>query len=107
MATTIGAARVSLYLDESFSLKDKRQVVRSITRKVRDQFNVGIAESNMISMAAGLAECGYIPVASSLASFILANGYDQLRVSVAVGLSAAIASSSPAGLTASRSWVDQ
>jgi len=44
MATTIGAARLSLYLDESFSLKDKRAVVRSITQKVRNQFNVGIAE---------------------------------------------------------------
>ncbi len=44
MATTIGAARLSLYLEESFSLKDKRQVVRSITQKVRNQFNVGIAE---------------------------------------------------------------
>ena len=44
MAATIGAARVSLYLEESFSLKDKRQVVRSITQKVRNQFNVGIAE---------------------------------------------------------------
>ena len=44
MATTIGAARITLYLEGSFSLKDKRQVVRSITQKVRNQFNVGIAE---------------------------------------------------------------
>jgi uncharacterized protein YlxP (DUF503 family) len=44
LATTIGAARLTLYLDESFSLKDKRQVVRSITQKVRNQFNVSIAE---------------------------------------------------------------
>ena len=44
MATTIGAARITLYLAESFSLKDKRRVVRSITQKVRNQFNVGIAE---------------------------------------------------------------
>lgn len=44
MAATIGAGRVSLYLEESFSLKDKRQVVRSITRQVRNTFNVGIAE---------------------------------------------------------------
>lgn len=47
-------------------------------------YNIGIAESNMISIAAGLASCGYIPFASSLASFILANGYDQLRISVAI-----------------------
>ena len=47
-------------------------------------FNIGIAESNMISIASGLASCGFIPFATSLSSFILANGYDQLRVSVAV-----------------------
>jgi transketolase len=47
-------------------------------------FNIGIAESNLIGIAAGLAECGFIPFATSLASFLLANGYDQLRVSVAV-----------------------
>ncbi len=44
MATTIGVARVTLYLEDTFSLKDKRQVVRSLTAKVRNQFNVGIAE---------------------------------------------------------------
>ncbi len=44
MATTIGVARLTLYLDDSFSIKDKRHVVRSITQKVRNKFNVGIAE---------------------------------------------------------------
>jgi transketolase len=47
-------------------------------------FNMGIAESNMISLASGLADCGLIPFAASLSSFVLANGFDQLRVSVAV-----------------------
>jgi transketolase len=47
-------------------------------------FNMGIAESNMISLASGLADCGLIPFAASLASFILANGFDQLRISVAI-----------------------
>ena len=56
-----------------------------ILREFPDRFfNVGIAESNMISIGSGLASCGLIPFVSSLASFILANGYDQLRVSVAV-----------------------
>jgi uncharacterized protein YlxP (DUF503 family) len=41
---TIGVARVTLYLDSSFSLKDKRQVVRSLKQRVQNQFNVGIAE---------------------------------------------------------------
>lgn len=44
MASTIGVAHVSIYLDESFSLKDKRKVVRSVTSRVRNQFNAGIAE---------------------------------------------------------------
>ena len=44
MTTTIGAARVTLYLEGSFSLKDKRRVVRSLTQRVRNQFNAGIAE---------------------------------------------------------------
>ena len=44
MASIIGVAHVTLSLDYSFSLKDKRQVVRSITAKVRNQFNAGIAE---------------------------------------------------------------
>ena len=44
MASTIGVAHVTLYLDDSFSLKDKRRVVRSITARVRDKFNAGIAE---------------------------------------------------------------
>lgn len=44
MAITVGVARVGLHLGESTSLKDKRHVVRSITTRVRNQFNVGIAE---------------------------------------------------------------
>jgi transketolase len=59
------------------------------THHVRNEFperffNVGIAESNMVSMGAGMASCGLIPFMTSLSSFILANGYDQLRISVAL-----------------------
>ena len=41
---TVGVARVTLYLESSFSLKDKRHVVRSLTQRLRNQFNAGIAE---------------------------------------------------------------
>jgi uncharacterized protein YlxP (DUF503 family) len=44
MAITIGVARVGLHLADGFSLKDKRRIVRSITQRVRNQYNVGIAE---------------------------------------------------------------
>ena len=46
-------------------------------------FNVGIAESNMIGIAAGLAACGKIPVASSFSTFLLSNAFDQIRMSIA------------------------
>ena len=41
---TIGVARLGLYLEGTQSLKDKRSIVRSIVQRVRDKFNVGIAE---------------------------------------------------------------
>lgn len=44
MTMTIGVARLTLYLDGSQSLKDKRQVVRSLTKRVQNQFNAAIAE---------------------------------------------------------------
>lgn len=46
-------------------------------------FNMGIAEANMVSTAAGLASCGKIPFASSFASFLICKSFDQLRMSVA------------------------
>ncbi|NCO35151.1 MAG: transketolase family protein [Armatimonadetes bacterium] len=46
-------------------------------------FNVGIAESNLVSMAGGLASCGKIPFVASFAAFMMCNAYDQLRMSVA------------------------
>jgi transketolase len=46
-------------------------------------FNVGIAESNMVGVAGGLAATGKIPVVSSFACFLLCNAYDQIRMSVA------------------------
>jgi len=47
-------------------------------------FNIGLAESNMVSIAAGLADCGFVPFCTSLASFLLCNAYDQLRLCVAI-----------------------
>lgn len=46
-------------------------------------FNVGIAESNMVSVAGGLASVGKTPVVASFACFLLCNAYDQIRMSVA------------------------
>ena len=46
-------------------------------------FNVGIAESNLVGVAAGLAASGKTSVIASFAAFITCNAYDQLRMSVA------------------------
>ncbi|HEU4754855.1 MAG TPA: transketolase family protein [Armatimonadota bacterium] len=46
-------------------------------------FNVGIAESNMVGVAAGLAASGKKAWISSFATFVMSNAYDQLRMSVA------------------------
>jgi uncharacterized protein YlxP (DUF503 family) len=40
----VGSLRVRLLLRESRSLKDKRQVVRSIKDRLRNSFNVSVAE---------------------------------------------------------------
>jgi len=40
----VGSLRVRLLLRDSRSLKDKRQVVRSIKDRLRQQFNVSVAE---------------------------------------------------------------
>ncbi|MDR1249704.1 MAG: transketolase family protein [Treponema sp.] len=46
-------------------------------------FNVGIAEANMIDMAAGFATTGKIAFCHSFAMFTAGRGYDQIRNSVA------------------------
>ena len=46
-------------------------------------FNIGIAESNLVGVAAGLASSGKMSLIASFAAFITCNGYDQLRMSVA------------------------
>ena len=40
----VGAARVILRLPENDNLKGKRRVVRSITSRLREKFNVSVAE---------------------------------------------------------------
>lgn len=69
------------------------------TKKFFDAFpdrawNVGIAESNMIGIAAGLAASGKIPLIASFACFLLCNAYDQIRMGIAFpGLNAKLVGS--------------
>jgi transketolase len=47
-------------------------------------FNIGIAESNLVGVGAGLAACDFIPWITSFSSFLLCNAYDQIRLAVAM-----------------------
>jgi len=43
-------------------------------------FNCGVAEANMISLAAGMAACGLRPVAYTIAAFATTRCFEQIRV---------------------------
>lgn len=45
-------------------------------------YNCGIAEENMIGMAAGMSTFGYVPFVHAFAMFMAGRGYDQIRNSV-------------------------
>ena len=40
----IGACEITLHLPEAHSLKEKRQIIKSVLARVRNQFEVAIAE---------------------------------------------------------------
>ena len=53
-------------------------------KKFPDRFiNVGIAEQNLMGIAAGLSTFGKIPYASTFAVFAAGRAYDQIRTSIA------------------------
>ena len=45
LVVTVGVLRLTLYLPENHSLKGKRSVLRTIKARVRNKFNVSIAEA--------------------------------------------------------------
>ena len=54
-----------------------------LTKKYPDKFiNVGVAESSMISMCAGLASRGLIPFAYTIASFSIFRPFEMVRIDV-------------------------
>jgi transketolase len=83
-----GDALVEEGADERVVVLDGDVNNSTYTNKFRSKypdrfFNVGIAESNLIGIAAGLAGAGKIPVAASFSTFLLSNAFDQIRMSVA------------------------
>ncbi len=45
MATAIGVAEVTLYLEGTTSLKDKRRVIKSLIQRLRNTFNLAVADT--------------------------------------------------------------
>ena len=83
-----GDALAEIGADERIVVLDGDVNNSTFTNKFKERFpdrffNVGIAESNLIGIASGLAANGKIPVAASFSTFLLSNAFDQIRMSVA------------------------
>ncbi len=62
----------------------KSTMTHLFAKEFPDRFvSCGIAEANMVGVAAGLASCGKIPFAASFSCFVVNKGFEQLRVAVA------------------------
>jgi len=62
-------------------------------------FDLGIAEMDMVSAAAGMAASGLVPYCNSFAMFITAHCYDQVRIQICYPSLHVILAGSSAGLT--------
>lgn len=70
-----------MVLDADLAAATKTSIFK---KKYPNRFlDCGIAESNMIGVAAGLATCGEIPFATSFAMFSAGRAFEQIRNSIA------------------------
>ena len=70
-----------LVLDADLSGSTKTAMVKKV--RPNQHFNMGIAEANMMSVAAGIAAQGNVVFASSFAMFATGRAYEQIRNSIA------------------------
>ena len=76
-----GADKNIVVLDADLSKSTKTDCFKKV---YPERFiNVGIAEGNMMSVAAGLASTGKIVFASSFAMFAAGRAFEQIRNSIA------------------------
>lgn len=67
-------------LDADLSAATKTSI---FAKKFPDRFfDMGIADANMMGVAAGMASCGKIPFVSTFAAFAAGRAYDQIRSSI-------------------------
>lgn len=81
---SLGEANEKMVLVNSDSMRFCRNK-SFVERYPNRSFNVGIAEANMISFAAGLAHEGFLPYVFSMAAFISMRACEQCRTDVAYG----------------------
>ena len=76
----IGKDERVVVLDADLSKSTKTEMFKKL---YPERFiNAGIAEANMMSVAAGLASCGKIVFASSFAMFAAGRAFEQIRNSI-------------------------
>lgn len=86
------------YIDALFALAQKDQTVVSLVadngtdydwlfqRDLPHQFyNVGIAEQNMVAIAAGLSDAGFIPFITTAGAFMIYRAYEFIRNDICIG----------------------
>ncbi len=86
--TAYGEALAEIGSDESIVVLDADLQCCTRTEKFAElyperSFNIGIAEANMVGMAAGLATCGKTVFVNSFAMFTAGRAFEQIRNSLA------------------------
>ncbi|MEM9707362.1 MAG: transketolase C-terminal domain-containing protein [Pseudomonadota bacterium] len=61
------------------------QIVRVKDELPDQHLDVGMAEQNLLSVAAGVSKAGYIPVATCFACYITRRAYDQMMICMGTG----------------------
>jgi uncharacterized protein len=80
MSMIIGACRVDFHIAHAQSLKDKRRVVKSIKERLKNQYNVSIAEIGALD-SWQRAELAFVCVSNDRARVdrLLATMVDKIR----------------------------
>ena len=61
------------------------QVIRVKNELPKQHLDVGMAEQNLLAVAAGVAKGGYIPIATCFACYITRRAYDQMMICMGTG----------------------
>lgn len=69
----------------SADLSKYTQVVRVKQELPNQHLDVGMAEQNLISIAAGVAKAGFVPIATTFACYATRRAYDQMMICMGTG----------------------